>query len=220
MTSVEAKFKECWDEEVANRQKQSPSFTPDQFTATGRASAKYGGKRNTDWWLDNGGQMVQDWIDWRKQTNWDILTIAGKPCVEIELRFVLPGMDMQVLAYIDRVFVLPTGELAVVDLKTGRTPETPEQLGLYRVGLGLVHNYWPDWGYFWSPGGKGHGQPLDLTMYTPEYFSALFQQAVAGVNAGTFLPQPANSCKNWCGVARYCHAVGGAEAKGHDPLAG
>jgi hypothetical protein len=133
--------------------------------------------------------------------------------------FTLPGMDMMVKAFIDRVFVLPTGEVAIVDLKTGRTPETAEQLGLYRVGLGIVHNIWPDWGYFWSPGGKGHGQPIDLTAWTPERFSIMFNQAIAGINAGAFLPQPANSCRNWCGVARYCSAVGGAEAHGVDSLA-
>ena len=210
MTTVEQKFAECWDAEIKDRQKRSPSFDPSEYTATGRASAKYGGKRTADWWLDNGPQMVQDWIDWRAQTGWDILTINDQPCVEIELNFTLPGMDMQVKAFIDRVFVLPTGEVAVVDLKTGRTPEVPEQLGLYRVGLGLVHNIWPSWGYWWSPGGKGHSQPLDLTMYDPDYFTEDFEQAIAGINAGCFLAQPANNCKSWCGMARYCKAVGGS----------
>jgi hypothetical protein len=218
VTTVAEKFREAWDAEVAKRQEQSPSFAPSEFTATGRASAKYGGKRNTDWWLDNGPQMVQDWIDWRAETGWAIPAIGGQPAVEIELRFTLPNMDMQVLAYIDRVFVLPTGELAIVDLKTGRTPETAEQLGLYRVGLGLVHGLWIDWGYWWSPG-KGHGQPIDLTPWTPERFSILFNNAVNGINAGYFNPNPANSCKNWCGVARHCAAVGGAEAAGVDSLA-
>lgn len=220
MTTVEQKFKQAWDAEIKDRMERSPSFKPEDFTATGRASAKYGGKRNAEWWLDNGPQMVQDWIDWRQQTGWIIPEIGGQLAVEIELNFTLPNMDMMVKAFIDRVFVLPTGELAIVDLKTGRTPETPEQLGLYRVGLGMVHNLWPTWGYFWSPGGKGHGQPLDLTRYTPDYFSALFEQAVNGINAGAFLPQPANNCKSWCGVARFCAAVNGPEAQGVDSLAG
>lgn len=210
MTTVEQKFREAWDAEVADRQKRSPSFKPEQFTATGRASAKYGGKRNIQWWADNGPQMVQDWIDWREKTGWQILDIAGKPCVEIELNFTLPNMDMPIKAFVDRIFVLPTGEVAVVDLKTGRTPEVPEQLGLYRVGLGLTFDLWPSWGYWWSPGGKGHSQPLDLTDYTPEYFAEDFEAAIRGINAGSFLAAPANNCKAWCGVARYCKAVGGS----------
>jgi hypothetical protein len=220
-TTVETAFNKAWDEEIEKRKQQSPSFDVSDYTATGRASAKYGGKRNELWWRENGPQMVQDYIDWREaHPNWSIPEIGGKPAIELELRFTLPGMDMQVLAFVDRVFATPTGEFGVFDLKTGRTPETPEQLGLYRVGLGLCFDIWPEWGWFWSPGGKGHGQPLDLTMYTPEYFSALFQQAIAGINAGAFLPQPANNCKAWCGVSRFCMSVNGPEAKGHDPLAG
>lgn len=223
MTTVAEKFAEAWAEEVADRQERSPSFSPEDYTATGRAGKEYGGKRNTQWWLDNGPQMVQDWIDWRQETNWALWeTPDGRPGVELEFLFQLPGLGLPIKAFIDRVFVLPTGELAILDLKTGRSPETAEQLGLYRVAIGMAYGveYAPTWGYFWSPGGKGHGQPLDLSMYTPDYFVPLYNQAIAGINAGAFLPIPANNCKNWCGVARFCAAVGGAEAAGVDSLAG
>lgn len=219
MTSVVEVFREEWDEQIADRRKQSPSFKPEEYVATGRAPAKYGGKRTIDWWLDHGPQMVQDWIDWRLETGWTIPEIGGRPAVEIELNFQVPGLDLMIKAFIDRVFVTPTGEMAILDLKTGRTPETAEQLGLYRVGLGVVHGLWVDWGYFWSPGGKGHGVPIDLRPWTPERFSVMFNQASDGINAGTFLPQPANNCKNWCSVARFCAAVGGNEAVGVDVLA-
>ena len=219
MTTVEAKFAETWASEVEDRKRRSPNFKVEDYTATGRAAAAYGGKRTEQWWLDNGPAMVQDWIDWRKQTGWSLIEINGKPSVEVDLLFELPGVDLPIKAYIDRVFALPTGEFGIVDLKTGRTPETPEQLGLYRVGLGLVHNIWCDWGWFWSPGGKGHGQPIDLRPWTPERFSILFNQAIAGINAGAWLPNAQNNCKSWCGTARYCAATGGAEAAGHDSLA-
>lgn len=41
--TVAEKFRECWDAEIEDRKKRSPSFKPEEFTATGRASAKYGG---------------------------------------------------------------------------------------------------------------------------------------------------------------------------------
>jgi hypothetical protein len=47
----------------------------------------------------------------------------------------------------------------------------------------------------------------------------MFNGAIAGINSGCFLPQPANGCANWCGVARYCAVTGGPEAKGVDSLA-
>jgi hypothetical protein len=214
-----AAFREAWDAEVKKRCEQSPSFKVEDYTATGRAPAAYGGKRNAQWWLDFGPGMVEDWIKWREETGWAIPNIGGKPAVEIELNFNLPGLDMPIKAFIDRVFALPTGELAIVDLKTGRTPETAEQLGLYRVGLGVVFNLWPTWGYWWAPGGKGHGSPINLESWTPERFSILFNNAINGVNAGYFNPNPQNGCSGWCGVARYCAVTGGPEAKGVDSLA-
>lgn len=209
-------FAEKWREQLADAAKRSPSFTPDDYVATGRAPAAYGGKRNADWWLDNGPEMVHKWLAWRAETDWAILDIGGEPAIEVELNFTLPG-DYPVKAFIDAVFVLPSGEVAVCDWKTGRTPETGEQLGLYRVGMGLVHDIWPEWGYYWTPD-KGHGQPIHLGKYSPDYFANLFDDTAAGINVACFPPKPNNGCARWCSVARYCHAVGGQEAVGVDPL--
>lgn len=218
MTDIATLFREAWDAEVKDRQEKSPSFSVEDYTPTGRAPAKYGGKRNAEWWLDHGPGMVQSWLDWKAENGWTLWDVAGKPAVELELNFELPGLDLPIKAFIDRVYVMPSGEMAVLDLKTGRTPETPEQLGFYRVALGIVYGVWPKWGYFWSPD-KGHIGPYDLDAWTPELFSMMLNEAIAGINAQSFLPQPANNCKNWCGVARFCHVVGGSEASGNDPLA-
>lgn len=216
MTTLAEMYREAFDAEVEDAGKRSPSFSLEDYTATGRATKEYGGKRTAQWWLDHGPAMVEKWIAWREETKWEFLTLDAAPAIEVELDFTLPG-DIVIKGYIDRVFVLPTGEVAVVDLKSGRIPETGEQLGLYRVGLGLTHNIWPDWGYYWNPD-KGNGQPILLTKYTPDYFAELYGNAIRGINAGAFIPKPANSCRNWCGVARFCAAVGGSEAAGVDPL--
>ena len=217
MTDVEALWAECWDEEAQKTLERSPSFQPGDWTVTGRASAHYGGKRNLEWWADNGPSMVTAWLKWRDETRWHILDIGGQPCLEVELNFTLPG-DIPVKAYVDAIYVTPTGQVVVVDYKSGRIPDTAEQLGLYRVGLGLIHDLWPDWGYYWNPE-KGAGPPLPLGQYTPEYFGTLFGDAIKGVNAGAFLPKPQMNCAQWCGVARYCAAVGGKDAPGVDRLA-
>lgn len=219
--NIEALFKECWDEQVADRRRRSPSFTPEEYTATGRATKEYGGKRNIAWWQDNGPAMVAKWVAWRAENHWDFWEpVPGEPAIELEVNVVFPN-DINVKMLADRVFVMPSGELAVVDIKTGRLPESPMQLGLYAAGIQLAYGdaYRPKWGYWWGPD-KGHVGPFDLDMYTPELFGELFKEAITGINAGVFLPKPANNCKEWCGVARYCKAVNGPLAKGHDPLAG
>ena len=220
MIDTQAMWDEAWDAECAKRKEQSPSFDLADYTVTGRAAAKYGGKRSAEWWHDNGPLLVQNWIDWRKKTRWEIWeTPEGNPGIELELNIVLPG-DIPVKMFIDRMFVTPVGELAVVDLKSGRTPETPEQLGLYATGIELTWGaqYRPTWGFWWDANKGEHSTPMDLTMFTPDYFSRLYRGAIDGINAGSFIPQPANACKNWCGVADYCAAVNGPKGKGVDPL--
>ena len=66
----------------------------------------------------------------------------------------------------------------------------------------------PTWGYFWHPE-KGHGTPQSIDMYTGDYFADQARMAVAGINAGCFLPKVQMGCGGWCGVAKFCSAVGG-----------
>ncbi|MGZ6788357.1 MAG: RecB family exonuclease [Mycobacteriaceae bacterium] len=206
----EVVFRDCWEQEIEKRVEQSPSYRyPDDFIATGRASAEHGGKRGVSWWMEQGPIMVQRWIDWRAQTGWHIWeTPTGLPAVEVELNITI-GDDIPVLMFIDRIMVTTAGEPVILDIKTGRTPETPEQLGLYRVGVQKIFDIDIRWGYFWDAQKGTHSAPLDLSMYTEAYFADVYEQAVAGINAGCFLAKPANGCRNWCGVAKFCSAVGG-----------
>lgn len=219
MLDTRALFAEAWEAELAKRGAESPSFRPEDYVATGRAKAPYG-KKTLDYWRNEGHTLVDNWVEWRKRTRWNVWEAPdGQSGIELALNFVLPG-DILVKAFIDRVFVLPSGELGVVDLKTGRTPETSEQLGLYATGIEITYGemYRPRWGYFWDANKGEHVGPFDLSMWTPRLFSAMYSNAIRGINAGSFLPRPANNCKDWCGVARFCSVVGGVEAPGNDPL--
>ena len=218
MTDLTTRFAEAWEQEIAKREAESPSFTRDQFVATGRASAAHGGKRTESYWLEEGPKMVQRWLDWREANPWQVWTLpdTGEAAIELDAAFTLPG-DIYVKAYIDRVFVTPAGELVILDIKTGREPETAEQLGLYACAIEARWGVRPTWGFFWD-GQKGtHSAPMLLDQYTPEYLANVFMDAVRGINAGSFIARPANNCKAWCGVARFCAAVGGSEAEAHDP---
>ena len=221
MIDSKALFHTAWDEECDKRKEQSPSFDLGDYTITGRAAAAYGGKRNHEWWHDNGPGLVDNYVEWRKRTKWEIWeTPTGEHAVELNLNVTLPG-DIYVVTYIDRVFVLPSGQIAVLDLKTGRLPETEEQLGFYATAIELTYGamYRPQWGYYWDAQKGEHGRPLALDRWTPDLFAAMYRQAIDGINAGSFLPKPGQGCGNWCGVSRFCHVVGGAEAIGTDPLA-
>lgn len=221
MLDTKALFDAAWADELAESREKSPSYEVGDYSVTGRAAAKYGGKKNADWWADNGPLLVDSWLEWRKKTRWDLWeTPEGKPAIELEFNILLPG-DIPVKMLLDRVFVTPVGEIVVVDIKTGsRMPETPEQLGLYATGMELTYgkHLRPTWGFWWNALKGEHSQPFNLDMYTPSFFAEMYRGAVAGINAGCFLPEPKNGCSSWCGVRDYCHATGGSKAAGIDPL--
>ena len=206
--TVEELFQKGWNEAVEKNREWSPSFNVEDYAVTGRATAAYGGKQTVQWWMDNGPGMVQNWIDWREDNQWEIWeTPEGAPAIELELNIVLPG-DIPVKMFLDRVMVTLAGQIAVVDIKSGRTPETPEQLGLYATAMELTFGemFRPQWGYFWDARKGEHSSPHLLDSYTPEYFGEVYAEAVRGMNAGCFLAKPANGCFNWCGVRDSCPA--------------
>lgn len=211
MLRTDELFAECWAAELADRKKRAPSFDLEDYIATGRASAAYGGKKNEQWWLDNGPGMIDNWIKWRRESAWEIWeTPEGVPAVEVEINFQLPD-GTPIKTFIDRIMVTPVGEPAVVDLKSGRLPETAEQLGLYRCAIWAKYDLLIDWGYFWDAPKGVHVGPYDLGRYTPDYFVSEANDVVLGMNAGSYPAKPANGCHRWCGTARYCKAVGGTE---------
>lgn len=221
MADPKALFDQAWSEQVKKRKAESPSVPMEQWTATGRASAKYPNKEDASWWADNGPEMVEKFIAWRKATRWTIWEAPdGQSGVELELKVPLPQSGIPLLMFLDRVYVTPVGELAIVDLKSGRTPDTEEQLGFYATGLELAFGpeARPTWG-FWYDARKGAlSQPMSLDFWTPAVVEARCIEIVKAMQAGSFPAKPANNCRNWCGTRRYCAVVGGDLAHKHDPL--
>jgi hypothetical protein len=198
-------FNNFFNDAIEDTLKRSPSHT----TADFYVSPNRGKPKDEAWWRTEGPLMVDRWFTWREETRWEPWhTPAGRLAVELECNFTLPG-DIPIKAFIDSVWTLPTGQLAVCDVKSGKIPDSTGQLGLYRVALKTLFDVDVDWGFFWDAKKGTHGQPLDLTSWTPEYLGELFDQAIRGHNAGVFLPKPAMNCGTWCGTARYCAAVGG-----------
>lgn len=220
MLDIQSAFAEEWGRQIARRREESPSYEVGDYVVTGRAPAPYG-RRTLDYWMDKGPGLAENWLAWRREHRWQIWEAEPSlPAIELPLNFELPN-GIPIVAYVDRVFVTPAGELACVDIKTGaRMPDSPEQLGLYKVGIEEQYGAPIAWGYWWDANKGTHVGPFDLDKYTPQYFATLYGETAAGVNAGYFVPRPQFNCGDWCSVGRFCHATGGAEAKGVDPLAG
>lgn len=184
------------------------------ISATGRVSKAYPNKRDKQWWLENGPAMFNRWVAWSGSCPWELLNLNRgedrREAVEFEVSDYI-GNDY-VKAYVDRAYVLASGEPVVVDLKTGVTkPSDVLQLGVYAVLMEKTLGVRPTYGYYWMAEDGGTSVPYDLSRYTEDYLDHLFQQQVRGMEAGVFLPHVTPFCSG-CGVREFCPAVGGARA--------
>jgi len=168
-------------------------------------------KRDYDWWLIYGPQMIESWQDWKTDNGWQLATLPdGTPGIEVPLYSPLAGRNF--LGYIDRLYVYPNGDLVIVDLKSGNVPASTTQLGHYRVALKRTYGLVADWGAYWM-GTSGELHTLTyLGEYTDELVEHQYAMAWAGIEAGVFLPNITSNCRT-CGVRAYCRAKGGELSK-------
>ena len=199
-------FEEALDAET-KRQTERARVKVDAIKATGRASKEWPNKRDRDWWLHHGPTFVQNWVDWKAEADLELLTMPdGMPAIEVSVECEIAGRKSR--GYIDRAYVLPTGEVIVVDLKTGKKPSTYLQLGTYRHAFRLAHGIDVSLGAFWLAEKGEMTNPVDLTIFTPEYLENLYAMAWRGIEAGVFMPNTSAYCGS-CDVAAWCRAQGG-----------
>lgn len=135
---------------------------------------------------------------------------------EMRIEAVLPN-GVPVRGFIDRVDVAPTGEVRVVDYKTGKMPKpqysltAKSQLRFY----GLV--YWRLFGVIPTQLKLMYLGPMDSLILLPtreelEYFERdlgdLWAKIEADGRAGTFAPKKSVLC-GWCPFQALCPLFGG-----------
>jgi hypothetical protein len=154
------------------------------------------------WWDANGKGMVADWIRFRQYSGWNIWKIYNsEPAIELE--FSVDVGDTFIKMAIDRVMVLPNGELAIVDLKTGkRTPQSTLQLGFYRYGLKKKLGVEINTGYYWMARQAVMSDAIDLSSYTDEKIEYLVASFDRARKAHSFIPNTSNC--GMCGYTKHC----------------
>lgn len=212
------------NELIAKTEESSGVPSTDWFAA-GRSP------QNRNYWEQNAPLMVQNWLSWRTRTGWEIATfdfldpygdkevdVLDVPGIELDL-----GVTMEAAPVVgapDRVFVLPNGELVVVDVKSGSsTPKTVAQMGLYATVLEMLGQRRPRYGTFVKVKEEGgrHTPLAPLAKYDQRYFEIQFAGLKAQVETGIFLPNVGDNCRT-CGVSGSCYAAGGALSAKYDPL--
>lgn len=173
-------------------------------------------------WRTMGLQFVQAYIDWRERSPWEIWTTPdGQPAIELDVSGRLPGCDMEIKAFLDRVFWDPIlKKLVIVDLKTSKKPpKSADQFGTYGALLTAKYGVSVDMGVAFMNRRGTLATPYDLAEYTPEFVGEIFGKAWQDIEtymkAGNF-PADTSDCF-LCDVKASCHALNGPLAHLYDP---
>lgn len=173
-------------------------------------------------WRTMGLRFVQVYVDWRERSPWEIWTTPdGQPAIELDVSGKLPGCEIEIRAYLDRVFWDPVlKKLVIVDLKTSkRLPKTPAQFETYGALLKVKYDVDVHLGVPFMNRRAALGTPYDLSEVTPEsvgeVYGAAWEQIKGYMAAGTF-PADTSDCF-LCDVKAACHAQNGPLAHLYDP---
>ena len=214
---VEDIWADSFNQAIADIETRNPGTNPTDWRVGGRATKENPDKENKAWWDENGLNMFKEFIAaWREShiKIWE--TPEGLP--GIELGFNQYFGNVLIKGFADLVGVLPTGELIVVDFKTGSsTPDSSMQLGLYACLMEMQFGIRPTRGYFYSARKAKFEEADGMSRWTVEVFTELFAQFARGLDAEIFLPNIGMSCRT-CGVKDYCYVVGGELSQIYDPL--
>jgi len=201
-------FKQKWNEQF-KKNVTDKGFTAADVRAGGRATKAYPNKEDESWWMDNGPQFVQSWLQFRSESGWHIAMINNTPAIEIGLTPLFAGVPVQM--HIDRVMYMPgePGEpdgpnnYAIIDLKTGsQPPKSDLQLAFYAAGMEKVLGFRPRWGGYWMARTGQLGFLADLDQYPLEMIEDLIDQFKKARDSKVFLPNMGHCYM--CSVSEFC----------------
>jgi len=179
--------------------------------------SKWRQKESMTDWMKLGPELCVAYFKWRKETGWAIWrTPDGELAVELDTSGKLADCPIEIKQYVDRVFLLPTGQPFLVDLKTGsRQPENSLQFGTYRAGIEARYGtVVPQGAPFMNRKGR-LGRVHELGIYTPDYMGSVFAKADQQIKQGLLVASPGGHCF-FCDVSAACYATGGPLAAQFD----
>jgi len=193
-------FKDKFDQLLAEQVEKSGKLLT-EFKAAGRATKAYPNKEDYAWWVENGQDMVQRWVEWRDGSGWDFFEpTPGVPAIELGMNVNLEGVNVKM--FLDRVMINGDGELVILDLKTGsRTPSSDLQLGFYAMGMEKTFGIRPKWGTYWMARTGTTTELVDLDHYSTEMITEIVTKFKIAQTNGVFLPNYSH-CQ-MCNVVEY-----------------
>lgn len=170
-------------------------------------------------WRRDGLTYCEAWTTWRKSSPWRVVILGGEPAIELDVSGKLPGCEVEIKAYLDRLMYDATAKTYyIVDLKTGtRKPTSAAQFGTYAALIKEKFGITVQWGAAFMNRKADIATPMfDLTKYTPEYVGLTYGRAWDQVKAGSFNAHQGEACF-LCDVQESCYINGGHLSERFDP---
>lgn len=211
MNISERLFRDAFELELATTAETGTDRRTWSVAGRGKRKDNLAGEDET-WWRKNGPPMVDNWITWRRKVAWKIWTTPdGEPAIELGLEFKTPkGRDIK--GFLDRVFVVPSGDLVIVDLKSGaRSPESDLQLAFYRYEMFNVYGIDIRFGAYWMARTGQMSDIYNLSRLTPQYMAVLMDRFDRAIDNEIFIPNVTFKCRS-CSHRDYCVAYGGTRS--------
>lgn len=205
-SDIEAWYHEAWNREVDKMFQSQPDI--DRWETGGRTKPSDDLSRR----YLRGKEQALAYREYALSTSeeWRILEyLPGEPAVEVPFEIELGGVTVK--GYIDQVLEFRDGEIRPRDLKTGnKLPESPFQLGVYRLAIAEVMGILPRYGDFFMAKNNAPTKPDDLSIWTPELVGEMFRDMDKAVRAEIFIPNKGDGCRI-CLVREFCK-IGGTRA--------
>lgn len=209
---------EEWDIAFQNEKTKAEQVEPD--SRRWRQSTGKNPPRSEAEWNEWGPRFIRRYIDWRERSPWKIwVTPDGEPGIELDVSGRLPGCDLEIKAFLDRVFHDPiTDSLWILDAKSGSKDATIQQLGTYAALVEQKYGVRADKGLTFNVRKGTPSAVKNLSTWTREYTGKLYAETAQQMLAGKFPAKPDSfRCTRMCGVRHACAAVNGAQADLYDP---
>jgi len=178
-----------WEANLARQRAVQGQEDTSTWRAGGRATIANPNKEDGDWWQANGLNMVNNWVSFRNaEHNLELwVTPQGVPAIELVFNMNLDGV--MVKGALDRMMVLPNGDLVVLDIKSGaRMPSSDFQLGIYAVAMEEVFGVRPKYGLYWDARKGATSELINLDKWTRETVSEIVGMFDKARRAGIFIP--------------------------------
>lgn len=195
---VEAEWEKAFQARIAD----TPTPEGLSWRTGGRASKEWPNKEDDAWWNHHGPQMIKEYISWRAGSGWSLWHINGEPAVESG--FTPTADDVVVKMFIDRIMVTPTGELVIVDLKTGKMKPQDGglQLAFYRWGIKQVLGVDIQYGAYYMARNGILTELMDLAKFDNDYIESMVSRYWNAITHDVYVPNTSNC--GTCGVAYAC----------------